>query len=114
MNKNIIISTYENDKLLFKNTTTALLEDNFLTYHTDNDTILINLETFSFTKSNNDTIFKLTNTNCTLKLLELNKTFDIPLKYLNFVHNINGIIIEYFLESQEYPLKIEIIIGSDI
>ena len=113
MNKNITISTYENNLLLFKTTTTALLEDNFLSYHTDNDTININLKNFSFTKNNNEIIFKLTNNLCTITLKEVNKTFEIPINYLNFVHNNNEINLEYFLASQEYPLKLQIIIGSD-
>lgn len=114
MNKNIIIKTFSNNILLFNVTTTALLEDNFLSYYTDNDKININLENFSFTKYNNESIFKLTNDLCTVTVRELNKTFEIPINYVNFVYNNDEINLEYLIDSQEYPLKLQIIIGSDI
>ena len=114
MNYNISINTYENNTLLFKNTTSALLEDNFITYNTDNDTIKINLNTFSFTKENNETILKLTKNKCYLHLKNLKQTLEIPLNYLNFSYNNNEIMIEYKLISQENSLKIIINIGSEI
>ncbi len=114
MNRNITLSTYENNVLLFKNITTALFEDNFLTYHTDNDTIKINLQTFSFTKENNDTFLKITKNKCYLNVKELNKTLEIPIEYLDFIYNNDEIIIEYKLISQENNLKIVIEIGSEI
>ncbi len=114
MNKNITVSTYENNLLLFKNTTTALLEDNFLTYHTDNDTINFNLNIFSFTKDNNEATLKLTKNNCYLKLKETNQVINIPIDYLDFSYNNKEIILEYKLASQEHNIKIVIEIGSEI
>lgn len=112
MNYNITISTYEEDNLLFKENTTCLLEDDYLTYHTDNDTVRINLEKFKFIKENNDTILKITKNNCTLTLKELNNSLEIPLEYINFTHNDNHIEIIYKLVSQEQKLKIVIDIGE--
>ena len=113
MNKFITVYNYEADILLSEHTTRALFEDNFLTFHTDNDTITINLEKETLTKTNNESIFKINTENCTLTLLELNKTFN--LKILTFNFNLNpDLEIIYQLESQEKPFKILIKIGSDI
>ena len=37
---------------------------------------------------------------------------NIPLEFINYTNNKDNIIIEYKLISQEYPLKIEIMIGE--
>ena len=79
MNRNIIISTYEKDMLLFKEHTLCILEDDFLSYNTDNDNIRINLNNFSFTKENVETILKITKNDCTLTLKELKQSISIPL-----------------------------------
>lgn len=113
MNHNITISTYEENNLLFKENTTCLLEDDYLTYHTDNDTIKINLEKFKFIKENNDTILKINENICTLTLKELNNSLDIPLEHINYKNEDNKHIeIEYKLTSQEKNLKIIIEIGE--
>lgn len=110
---NLTINTKEGETNLLGKNTTGYLEDNFLTYHTDNDTIKINLNTFSFTKENLETILKLTEEKCTLTLKELNQTIDIPLEFINFEFTNNKyIIICYKLISMDLPLKIYIEIGS--
>ncbi len=113
MNRNIYISTYEENTLLFKEQTTCLLEDNFLSYNTDNDNIRINLESFSFTKENNESILKITKDKCTLTLKELRDSLEIPLDYINYNFEDNNIEISYKLISQEKPLTIKIEIGSE-
>lgn len=115
MNRNIYISTYEGNTLLFKSQTTCLLEDNFLTYNTDNDNIRINLKDFSFTKENVESIFKITKDKCTLIVKRENLNLDIPIDYINYTNDNNkNIAIEYKLISQDFPLKIIIEIGSVI
>ncbi len=115
MNRNIYISTYENNTLLFKNLTTGLLEDDFLEFYTDNDNIRINLNNFSFTKENNELILKITKEKCTLFIKDIKQNLEIPIDYINYTfENNNNIIIEYKLVSQELPLKIIIEIGSVI
>lgn len=114
MNRNITISTYENDILLFKEHTLCLLEDDFLEFNTDNDTVRINLNNFSFTKENVETILKITKEKCLLTLKELKQSMEIPLEYINYNNNANkNISIEYKLISQENPLKIIIEIGEE-
>lgn len=112
MNYNISISTYEGRTLLFKEHTTCLLEDNYLTYHTDSDTIKINLESFNFTKENKDTKLIITSKDCLLILKELNNSVNIPLEHLKFNKEDNKVTIEYKLPSQENILKINIEIGE--
>lgn len=112
MNRNIKISTYENNTLLFIQNTTGNFEDNYLEFNTDNDNIHIDLKNFSFTKENVETILKITKTNCTLTLKELNQDLEIPLEYIYYNYN-DDITIEYKLISQENPLKMIIEIGSE-
>lgn len=115
MNRNIYISTYEGNTLLFKSQTTCLLEDDFLTYNTDNDNIKINLKDFSFTKENVESILKITKDKCTLIVKELKQSLDIPIDYINYTYENNkNITIEYKLISQDFPLKIILEIGSVI
>lgn len=115
MNRNINIKIYENNILLNAVDTNCLLEENFLSYNTDNDNIRINLENFSFTKENVESILKITKDRCTLTVKELKKSLDIPIDYINYnIENNKNITIEYKLISQDYPLKIIIEIGSVI
>lgn len=114
MNYNITINTYEENTLLFKETTTCTLDDDFLEYHTDNDKIRINLNNFSFSKENNESILKLSKDTCLLTLKEEKQSINIPLDYINYkLENNKYIVIIYKLISQDKPLKIEIIIGSE-
>ena len=114
MNRNITISTYENNTLLFKEHTSCILEDDFLEFNTDNDNIRINLSNFSFTKENVETILKITEKNCILTLKELKQSLDIPLEFINYKNdNYKNISIEYKLISQENPLKIILEIGDE-
>lgn len=112
MEYNIYINSYEENTLLFKETTIGLLEDNFLTYNTDNDTIRINLNNFSFIKENVESILKITLQKCTLTLKEINQSLEIPIDYINYLNNNNKILLEYKLASQEKPIKIKIEIGE--
>lgn len=114
MNRNIYISTFEDNTLLYKLTTTGLLEDDFLEFHTDNDTIRINLNNFSFRKENVESILKITKEKCTLTLKEIDQKIDIPINYIEFNndHN-NKIEFKYKLISQDNPVKIVIEIGEE-
>lgn len=115
MNRNIKIETYENDTLLFKNVTTCILEDDYLEYDTDNDHIRMNLNNFSFTKENVESIMRLNKVRCILKLKELNQELEIPLEYVNYkFENNTNITIEYKLISNEFPIKINLEIGEII
>jgi len=112
MNRNITVSTYENNTLLFKSHTTCIYEDDYIEFNTDNDNIRINLKTFNFTKENVESILKITKDKCLLTLKELKQSLEIPLEYLNY-ENDKEIIIEYKLISQENPLKIILEIGDE-
>ena len=115
MNRNLNVKVYEDKTLLSATDTTCLLEDGFLSYNTDNDNIRINLENFSFTKDNVESILKITAKNCTLTLKEIKQSLGIPLDYINYTNDNNkNIIIEYKLISQDLPLKIELNIGDEI
>lgn len=115
MNKSIIIKTYEENNLLFSENTICTLDDDYLTYHTDNDTIKINLHNFSFTKENSESILKITNNECTLKVKGLPDYLNIPIDYINYENDNNkNIKIAYKLASQEKGLQINITIGSVI
>lgn len=114
MNRNIYISTYEDDTLLFKETTKGRLEEDDLEFNTDNDKILINLNRFSFTKENVESILKLSKEKCTLTLKEIKQSLDIPIDYIYFKSDNNkNIEIKYKLISQEKPLKMIIEIGDE-
>lgn len=115
MNRNIKIETYENDTLLFKNVTTCIREDDYLEYDTDNDHISMNLNNFSFTKENVESIMQLNKARCILKLKKLNQELEIPLEYVNYkFENNTNITIEYKLISNEFPIKINLEIGEII
>lgn len=114
MNRNINIKVYENNILLSAIDTNCLLEENFLSYNTDNDNIRINLENFSFTKDNVESILKITKDKCTLTVKELRQDLEIPLEYLNYDIDNSRITIEYKLISQDFPLKIVLEIGDAI
>lgn len=114
MNRNINIKIYENNILISAINTNCLLEDNFLSYNTDNDNIRINLNKFSFVKENIESILKITKEKCTLTLKKENLSLDIPLDYINYTfENNKNIIIEYKLVSQDFPLKIILEIGDE-
>lgn len=114
MNKSIIIKTYEENNLLFSENTTCTLDDGYLTYSTDNDFIKINLNNFSFTKENNESILKITKNECTLKVKGLKDYLTIPIDYINFEFDNNkNVILEYKLASQEKMFKILITIGDE-
>lgn len=115
MHYNINVKTYENHVLLYASNTFCLLDECFLSYSTDTDNIRINLENFSFTKENNDSILKITKEKCLLTLKDLKQTLEIPLDYINYTFaNNKNITIEYKLISQDFPLKIIIEIGDEI
>ena len=108
MNKELIISTYEEDTLLFRENLLGRLENDILKYENDTDSFLIDLNESTMQKENLDSILKITPNQATLSLKEIEKSFEIELKKQIFLKNKNRIIIEYLLESQEKPIKIEI------
>ena len=108
MNKELIISTYEEDTLLFRENLLGRLENDILKYENDTDSFLIDLNESTMQKENLDSILKITPNQATLSLKEIEKTIEIELKKQIFLKNKNRIIIEYLLESQEKPIKIEI------
>ena len=114
MNRVISINTYEENNLLFSIETIGNIEDNILVYSTDNDTIKINLNTYTFTKTNNESILKITPDNCKLTLKSINQSLDIPLKEIDFQITEDKISLKYQLISQELPLQIQITLGSEI
>ena len=115
MQINLTISTYEGNTLLFTENTIGTIEDDYLIYNTDTDSIKINLIKFKLIKENIDTIFKLTKETCTLTLKEINKSININIDYINYENENNkNVKIEYKLESQEEKFKIYIEIGEII
>jgi len=115
MKYKIIVKTYEEESLLYSEQTTGLLEDNFLEYTTDSDTIKINLDDFRFVKKNNEMIMSLTENKCLLKIKELNNSLEIPIDYIKYENDNNkNITICYKLASQENILTIKIAIGDEI
>lgn len=112
MNRQINVKIYENNTLLSANTTNGLLEDNFLSFHTDNDNIRINMNACSFTKENNESLLNITKDRCTLTVKELKKDLELKIEFVEMSYKDNIIEINYQLESQEYPLKITIEIGE--
>ncbi len=114
MKRNLIINTYQNEALLFKEQTTGYIEDNILEYHTDSEKIRINLSMYSFIRENEESILKIIKDKCELRLKSLNQSLDIPMEYCDFKVDDIRIVLEYKLESQELPLKIIIEIGDEI
>lgn len=114
MNQNINIKVYEKELLLSAYDTVCILEEDFLSFNTDNDNIRINLKDFSFTKDNVESILKITKNKCILTLKRESHSLEIPLDYINYINDNNkNITIEYKLISQDFPLKIAIEIGDE-
>ncbi len=115
MNYKIIVKTYEDENLLYSEQTTGSILDNYLEYTTDSDNIKINLDKFSFIKTNNETKLYITENKCLLKVKEINDSLEIPLNYIKFENDNNkNITLSYKLESQENILTIKITIGDEI
>ena len=114
MKHNISVNTYQDNNLLFNLPTVGLIDEDILTYYTDTEAIKINLQTGSFTKENNDTLLKITKDLCYLNIKALNKSYDINIKYYDFMYKNNCVTLSYKLETQEEILKIIINIGSVI
>lgn len=108
MNKELVINTYEDNILLFKEHLLGKLENNVLKYENETDSFLLDLEKNIFQKENIDSILKISNSIATLTLKEMGQSFDIALNKHNFINQENKIILEYLLESQESHIKIEI------
>lgn len=101
------ITTYEENTLLFNERTICHIEDDVLEYSNDVDTIKIHLDKFKFIKENFESILKISENKCTLKLKELQKEFDIPINYIEYNwENYKRFTLKYKLESQEKPLKL--------
>ena len=107
MKKNLILNTYLNDQLLFKENLIGILENDILKYTSENNTFEINLKEETFLKENLESIFEIKKEMALITLKEVNKTFEINLHKYIFTNKENKIIIEYHLESNE-PIKIEI------
>lgn len=107
MDYEVSITTYEEDTLLFNERTICHIEDDVLEYSNDADTIKIHLDKFKFIKENFESILKISDHKCTLKLKELQKEFDITLDFIEHAWEENKrFTLKYKLESQEKPLKI--------
>ena len=108
MNKDLTINTYEDNILLFKENLIGKFENNILKYENETDSFMIDLNKCLFTKENLESILKITKDNAYITLKEIEHTFEIILNKHIFLNENNKIIIEYLLESQEKPIKIEI------
>ena len=108
MNKELIINTYEEDTLLFKENLLGVFENNILQYENDTDTFKINLTDHTLEKENLESVLKISHNEALLTLKEINQSFNIKINKHNFSNEKNKISIEYLLESNEHPIKIEI------
>ncbi len=108
MEKELWISTYEENTLLFKETLIGKIQENNLYFNNDIDTFKLDLKKEIFTKENLESVLKIKKDKALLTLKELDKTFAINVKYHNFLIEKNKIYISYLLESQEKPIRIEI------
>ena len=79
-----------------------------LKYENESDSFLIDINKKRFSKENLESILEITESNSFITLKEIDKTFEIDLKKCNFLKVKDKIVIEYLLESQEKPIKIEI------
>lgn len=106
--KRLLVSTYEDDLLLKKESLLGSLEQNILRYVQDDNSFSFDLTKQILTKENPETILTVKQNQATITLKSLNIDFDITVKrfHLNYSHS--QIVITYLLESQEKPLKIEI------
>lgn len=108
MNKELIINTYEEEILLFKENLLGTFKDNILTYENETDSFKIDINDHSLEKENLESILNIKKEKAILTLKELNHRLEIPIQKHNFQNKDNKITIEYRLESQEKALKIEI------
>lgn len=108
MNKELIINTYEEDTLLFKENLLGVFENNILQYENDTDSFKINISNQTLEKENLESILKISPKEALITLKEINQSFNIKIKKHNFSNKENKIILEYLLESHEHPIKIEI------
>lgn len=108
MNKELIVNTYEENTLLFKENLLGIFENNILQYENDTDTFKINLLSQTLEKENLESILKISPNKALITLKEINQSFEIKIKKHNFSNEKNKISIEYLLESNEHPIKIEI------
>ena len=104
----LFINTYEGNTLLFKENLLGTLENNILRYENDTDSFLIDLEEAIFQKENLESILKIGEKQALLIMKEFDKSLEIPLINCLFKKDLNKITIEYLLESNENPIKIEI------
>lgn len=113
MKRNLTINTYQNNIKLYQENVVGTLEDGILTYSTDNDNIKINLNSFSFKKENAETILKITQDKCILRLKDLGQEMVLPHLYVNYMICYDKELqLEYKLISQEDPIKIVVEIGD--
>lgn len=108
MKKELIINTYEDNVLLFKENLLGEFTNNILKYENETDNFIINTYDKTFYKENLESILKINPNKAEIIIKEIDKTFDISLYTLEINKENNKITIKYFLESQEKPIKIEI------
>lgn len=108
MNKELLINTYEGETLLFKENLLGTFENNILKYENETDSFLIDIEHKLFQKENLESILNISHKKALLTVKELEQSFDIELNMHNFMTKENKIILEYLLETNENPIKIEI------
>ncbi len=108
MKKELLINTYENNILLFKENLIGNYLNNTLEYSNEVDSFLIDLNKKIFIKENLESILKITSNKSYITIKEINKTFDLEVINYKLTNTKNSITFEYLLESKENPLKIEI------
>lgn len=111
--KKLFIKTFLNNKLIMDEKREGFLENNILSYTTENDTFSIDFNKKEMIKKNLESTFLINNNKCTLTLNELNNSVLIPIKHYKLEINNNLCTIIYRLESQEEDLKIEIRMGDE-
>lgn len=108
MNKELIINTYEENTLLFKENLLGIFKNNILQYKNETDAFKINVANQTLEKENLESLLKISPHEALITLKEINQSFELKIKKYNFSCEKNKITLEYLLESHEQPLKIEI------
>ena len=108
MNKELIINTYEENTLLFKENLLGIFKNNILQYENETDAFKINVANQTLEKENLESLLKISPHEALITLKEINQSFELKIQKYNFSCEKNKITLEYLLESHEQPLKIEI------
>ena len=112
--KNLDLIVYKNKSIKISKNNIAYLKNNDkILFEVDGDKFEINFKNFSLKKENNDSVFYIDNNKSSLKLKEINQTFDIKIESININKDDNKYIINYKLESDEELTSIKIITYND-